>query len=235
MSRYDAQLALDLAQAALQAYAEQDAPSLLATFSGSVARVIVTQRPVLADELIVAFRGTRPMSIRDWLADGDALLVPGRLPGLACRVHAGFHDALGEVKPQLDQCLAALPRSRLHITGHSLGGAMAALYAAGRRDVDSVYTYGQPRAGDAAFAAHLDAGYAQAYVRVVNDCDIVPRIPGEQWGYAHGGLLALFDRAGKLAEPARMGAASLDVVQDLADHAMDRYVDLLGAYTLAAA
>lgn len=79
----------------------------------------------------------------------------------------------------------------LYITGHSLGGAMAALAAAllykgAERDQElyarlrgvlrGVYTYGQPMVGDAAFA-RLCESFTSRVFRHVYKNDIVPRMP----------------------------------------------------------
>ncbi|VDO31915.1 unnamed protein product [Haemonchus placei] len=68
-------------------------------------------------------------------------------------------------------------------TGHSLGGALAALAAArtakqGFRTGDQItmYTYGEPRVGDAQFATNFDAMIKDSY-RVVFRRDIVPHLP----------------------------------------------------------
>ncbi|KAK5978860.1 Triacylglycerol lipase, partial [Trichostrongylus colubriformis] len=68
-------------------------------------------------------------------------------------------------------------------TGHSLGGALATLAAArtakqGLRANEkiTVYTYGEPRVGDALFATNYDSMIKDSY-RVVFRRDIVPHLP----------------------------------------------------------
>ncbi|KAK5986358.1 Triacylglycerol lipase [Trichostrongylus colubriformis] len=68
-------------------------------------------------------------------------------------------------------------------TGHSLGGALATLAAArtakqGLRTSEriTVYTYGEPRVGDAQFATNYDSMIKDSY-RVVFRRDIVPHLP----------------------------------------------------------
>jgi hypothetical protein len=110
------------------------------------------------------------------------------------------------------------------ITGHSLGGALAVLCAhilqAEGWTVHSVYTFGQPRVGDRAFAAAyngLKAGQASSLsfetdrpdacptlgsqtFRLVNENDIVPRLPGWVLGYRHAGQHEFITAAGALVE-----------------------------------
>jgi triacylglycerol lipase len=134
--------------------------------------------------LVVAFRGTEPIKADDWLSDINyyrrelAAGVPGR-------VHGGFANALGEIAAALTDAVAELAageESRVFITGHSLGGALAVLagallhFVSGRR-IAGVFTYGQPRVGDPDFSAAFDRALGPVTFRYVNDLDVVPHIP----------------------------------------------------------
>src|SRR5438132_8264072 len=110
------------------------------------------------DEIIVvAFRGTQPKVVVDWLSDFKARPITWDHP--AGKVHQGFYMALravwgGGVLP--DRLLNRGART-VWITGHSLGGAVAALCAAqaffvSHVPIQGVYTFGQPRVGDSAFS-----------------------------------------------------------------------------------
>jgi hypothetical protein len=79
-----------------------------------------------------------------------------------------------------------------------LGGALAILcaleFCRELLPVSGVYTFGQPRAGNAAFAKMFDATFTPGgsrlkdiTFRVVNQNDIVPRTPGWLLGYRHCG------------------------------------------------
>ena len=81
---------------------------------------------------------------------------------------------------------------RVFATGHSLGGALATLFAcelgrsarAGRRDVAvTMYNFGSPRVGDGAFCDAYHALVPDS-VRVVNRADLVPTLPA-LLGYRH--------------------------------------------------
>lgn len=141
-------------------------------------------------EIIVAFRGTADAG--NWLTDLDC----GLIPVLNFRVHRGFYEAMQAVELDLDASLHAGESRRLWVTGHSLGGALAklwALWAAGRGlDVAGVYTFGQPRVGDAAFATFYDSVLKEQSFRVVHADDIVPRIPWQLSRYRHAGHEVFF-------------------------------------------
>jgi len=67
---------------------------------------------------------------------------------------------------------------KLWITGHSMGGALAALAGAlahweGGMEVAGVYTFGAPKIGDEAFARH----YPVPLFRFENRNDIIPHLP----------------------------------------------------------
>ncbi|XP_073388688.1 triacylglycerol lipase OBL1 [Physcomitrium patens] len=78
------------------------------------------------------------------------------------------------------------PRAKLFITGHSLGGALASLYATmlhytGQTEIASkigaVYTFGQPRVGDQDFVNYANSKLKGKFFRVVYCNDVVPRVP----------------------------------------------------------
>lgn len=150
---------------------------------GSSTQGFVARR---GDIVIVAFRGTEPINADDWLSDVNYhQRAVDKVPGL---LHGGFAKAMGEedvVEPMLDavaELIAGRERTRLFVTGHSLGGALAVLAAAllhfrkGQR-IAGVYTYGQPRLGDSAFSTAYDQALRPVTFRYVNDLDIVPHVP----------------------------------------------------------
>lgn len=137
------------------------------------------------DIVIVAFRGTEPINADDWLSDVNyhQRTLDDDVPGL---LHGGFANALGAgVSEQMRDAVASLAaeeKTRLFITGHSLGGALAVLAAAllhfhFHRRIAGVFTYGQPRVGNPAFSTAYDQALGAVTFRYVNDLDLVPHVP----------------------------------------------------------
>jgi triacylglycerol lipase len=165
------------------------------------------------DMVLVAFRGTEPRNIKDWLTDGEIALLPTPLG----HVHAGFWRAFGSVWPAMLGDIKGIPRldSRsLWITGHSLGAALSTLAAASCHDaglaVAGHYNFGSPRVGDSAFVNVYDERYAANTFRFVNNNDIVPRVPPRELSYRHVDFRKYFDAHFHLVSDARM----LDLLLD---------------------
>jgi len=161
--------------------------------------------------VILSYRGTEPGNIGNWLGDaeiGSDSMIFGREQ---LQVHSGFYrsvratrlqvldelQAAAEGKSLLDhQTRAEHPMEALYVTGHSLGGAMAVLFALSILDekhrsiVDrlrAIYTFGQPlvAADPLPRAAEL---IARRLFRHINAADIVPVLPAIPWGpLAHFG------------------------------------------------
>jgi hypothetical protein len=165
---------------------------------------------------IVAFRGTLPTSLTNWLTDFEVKMVmlgsgdadAGPVPATvgAAGVHEGFYRAtlalLRDViedgmdpAPGLRAYLKARwtekPNLRFWFTGHSLGAAMAAIAAYEIGNVQALYTFGSPRVGDVKFAELFSAADI-AHYRFVHHDDIVPHVPIHVpllFGYEHVGDL----------------------------------------------
>ncbi|KAH7302345.1 hypothetical protein KP509_23G068500 [Ceratopteris richardii] len=113
------------------------------------------------------------------------------------------HLAFDWIHTDLKQLLLENPKAKLVITGHSLGGALAALFAGlifikKTKDnfllerLAAVYTFGQPRIGDKEFATFMTSKIGEhmvQYFRVVFSFDIVPRVPFDDriFGFKHFG------------------------------------------------
>lgn len=196
------------------------------------------------DEIIaVAFRGTEPDKIKDWLTDLDFNLVDGPMEG---KVHDGFYTALGSVWKKIERTIAEFrankPKS-LWFTGHSLGAALATLAVACFRDddrpVDGLYTFGQPRTGDRTFARNFNFEFKPCAFRFVNNNDIVTRTPPRALKYSHVGTFKYFTEPGELIHDIawwnrfldRMHGRSEDILEwgtdGIKDHSMESYEKLV--------
>ncbi|KAH1609892.1 hypothetical protein KXX21_004046 [Aspergillus fumigatus] len=160
--------------------------------------------------IIVAFRGTYSIAntIIDLSAYPQAYVpyhpedgkVSDHLQCLNCTVHAGFlaswSNARAIVLEHVAVARAQYPDYSLVLTGHSLGGAVAALAGVEmqlRGWEPQVTTFGEPRIGNKAFVEFLDRIFdldglgADAqdtrFRRVTHINDPVPLLPLSEWGY----------------------------------------------------
>lgn len=163
-------------------------------YTGAAAIVMETE-----NAYVIAFRGSR--SIQDFVCDAEFPRTPTSFGG----VHYGFYRDIESIMPRIYSTSVDVYsqsyKKPIVITGHSLGGALAILCARALAErnvpVLAVYTFGQPRVGDFEFAAGYDAVLADQTYRVVNQCDIVPRVPGILCGFRNVGqkyfMLSGFD------------------------------------------
>jgi triacylglycerol lipase len=152
---------------------------------------------------IISYMGTKTQfdtyenaiaSIQDWSRNFEALLVPFKLSSaqlggdqpladdnLGGLVHDGFLKQLTEVQ---DQVIATLMQNGgkgrpVFVTGHSQGGAVAALATrallAGGFPVVSTYTFAAPRPGDMTFIKSIPE--TLPIHRIEFGDDIVPHVP----------------------------------------------------------
>ena len=170
------------------------------------AQANVTQETINGEPvIIVAFRGSS--NAKDFLQDAEFWMVDlntnVRLSMSNSRpmCHHGFledFEAISvAVTTAVKNLLVQTPAAKVYLTGHSLGGALAILgaleFARQKLAVTLVTTFGQPRAGNAAFrelynqAGPVAASLGAITFRVVNQNDIVPRLPGWLLNYRHCG------------------------------------------------
>jgi len=133
------------------------------------------------------------------------------------RAHRGFAEAYGAIRSDVLTILKARLEHwkkegvtvKVYATGHSMGGAIANLFAldlsAAPKDPERLlsfdgpvvcYTYGAPRAGNAAFRSVYNALVPQTF-RIVASRDVVPTLP-PSIAYRQIGREVWVDDAGEL-------------------------------------
>ena len=146
---------------------------------------------------VVAFRGSH--DIKNWIANLKFDHIPypdATCPG-GCEVHKGFLEAYRTIQSGIrnatETVLLRHPGASILVTGHSLGAALSTLATLDLlrtfpSQITSLknYNFGQPRVGNAAFAAWA-AGLVEAGgdFRVTHDQDPVPHLPPESFGFLH--------------------------------------------------
>jgi hypothetical protein len=162
---------------------------------------------------IICFRGTEfgGPELTDAFTDANALLVANQNiasggGSRAGKVHKGFHRSALYIWDYLRAAMEAafmqdgeVALDALYVTGHSLGAAVAVIVGENlyndaelepyKAVLRGVYTFGQPAAGDAVYAAECErSGYARMVYRHVYDSDWVPTLPPFSTGdYRHFG------------------------------------------------
>jgi hypothetical protein len=160
--------------------------------------------------VILSYRGTEPSELANWLGDAEVGSEQSTLTladgAQNLRVHSGFHrnvratwwavmrelSVAAQGRSLIDaQSKVEHPLSALYVTGHSLGGAMALLFAmtlsANRAHrsiaerLRAVYTFGQPMAV-AAPPPGLTEEIQSKLFRHVLPRDLVPALPPAGWG-----------------------------------------------------
>jgi triacylglycerol lipase len=205
------------------------------------------------DQIVISFRGTEATALEDIAADLRVRQVGGPLAG---RVHRGFLMALLAIWDDADtpngrfigieHSLKSMKKAidgspALWITGHSLGAGLATIAAAflleEGRPVQGLHTFGCPRVGDSAFVTALDARSGKRNYRLVNNNDVVTRVPPRSFGYDHAGeFWYLSEKADLKCDPnswylfldrslgslCDIGTAGVDAIKD---HSMNSGID----------
>ncbi|CAL0322468.1 unnamed protein product [Lupinus luteus] len=176
----------------------------------STKAIIVQDKNSKPNLIVVAFRGTQPFDADQWRTNIDISWYEQPDVG---KIHHGFMCALGlqnnkewpkeieqngtlnryyayyTIREKLKTMLHANEGAKFIVTGHSLGGALAILFASVLilheetwllEKLEGVYTFGQPRVGDQKFGKYMKdklKTYDVRYMRYVYCNDMVPRVP----------------------------------------------------------
>lgn len=189
---FDIEIARFLAEASLLAYVKEE-PFIEAALSSagfSETRFFSNEGTfaflaIRDDDLVLIFRGTESADQSDYLTNAKIIQTAFLDYGTA---HRGFVEALDWVSGDIDAAAAGLLKQKprnLWVGGHSLGGALATLYALQKPEsISAVYTMGAPRVGGIRLAENTDK-HVTLY-RLVNDNDLIPRLPTPPL-YKHSG------------------------------------------------
>jgi triacylglycerol lipase len=185
---------------------------------------------------IITIRGTATK--KNIFEDADLHMVEDSELGIV--VHKGFNDDTNEVYAEV---VPLLNKSyRTSITGHSLGGAIAAILAIkldkNGYDVDRVVTFGQPKFTN---AAGVKVYEDLPLHRVVHHLDIVPMLPPGSWvstskhSYEHVGPETIVNNDGSFTHLLEHDAERLSIGEfwrnirhaSLNDHHVSAYREIL--------
>lgn len=159
------------------------------------------------DFVIISFRGTELNSnstLYEVATDLNAIPTPFSEGG---KVHKGFLKALDEIwsmkhglKEAIDSIIEEDTNRPIWITGHSLGGALAALCFSRVPQAAGLYIYGAPRIGDMDF---INITKSKPIWRIEHDCDpitqVPPNLPAIKFCFEDIGELIFIDRDGEIS------------------------------------
>lgn len=139
--------------------------------------IVLKGKGNLAGEYAVIVRGTN--TFHDVLTDLNAGMDRGPTGHI---VHTGFNRVHRSMNMQVIQALRGKNPSKIHVMGHSLGGAVATLFAgqfanAGVAPV-RLYSFASPRVGNTAFSEFMTRTVGSDNIkRVYSPADPVPMVP----------------------------------------------------------
>ncbi|KAK9808596.1 hypothetical protein WJX72_000227 [[Myrmecia] bisecta] len=163
--------------------------------------------------VIVSFRGTEPTNLINLRSSGRISMSWREDMG---RIHDGFYSSLFYESPDggslfntlVDEMRRVSEGRQIFLTGHSLGGALANLFALGLQlrhpdlgeRIGGIYSFGAPRMGDSAFAdAYTNANPGKTF-RMVYASDIIPKVPPRWLEYTHFGEERFLTTFGQLLD-----------------------------------
>ena len=241
----------DSYQAHVSRWESDQTRSTLAGIDSQIPRGVVVREQVvvtafqLPEVIFVAFRGTT-ISFADFKADLD--VRKARYPlgfGESVKFHRGFFEAVLEAFDEVVERIDTYRQPKdlpIYVCGHSLGGAMAAIFhgqanedkhhlSGGRRHrssprTEACYTFGMPRYGDLSAKALL----AQPY-HTYNELDAVPTLPPKLLGYVDSANERCVNAIPAVLPSIHKGDFAfrtqdgMSTILGVSDHRMERYID----------
>lgn len=198
---------------------------------GQVCFGLITNGP---EGLIVTIRGTAKPG--EWGRDGEAIMEPSIFPG--CGWHAGFgaiYRTLTVRTVPLGLWLLGI-RSKygtptnVTVTGHSLGGPLAA-FAAYDGDADAYIGFSSPKPADGAFRSLFQATFPDSFNHTTQG-DIVPDLPFtfgllEATDFVHCAARIIYPDD-SITPPVGAGLTDLMAIEE-ARHAVQTVIALINA------
>jgi hypothetical protein len=148
------------------------------------------------DVLVASIAGTEPGSMGDWFQNFDIHVdADGAHRGFLDGARAAFTPVVGAMSNHAGPT---------YLTGHSLGGVIAAMTAGLMDQTHSdrllgVYTIGMPRPGKAQYSTPYNARLGARTFRLVHGDDLVAKVPLSSLGFRHVGSLLACPRGGTFA------------------------------------
>lgn len=133
-----------------------------------------------ANDVFIVFRGTK--TAKEWIKNFNMGLIDYLVSDYG-EVHDGFLQTYSFARNSIIEVLKVLEeKTRVYVTGHSLGGALATLAAPDiennmSREIKGIYTFGSPRVGNAKFSISYNKEFGKKSYRIANSSDIVTSIP----------------------------------------------------------
>jgi hypothetical protein len=132
--------------------------------------------------IYVALRGSS--SALNWLDDAEVKLVDyTSFPACKCKVHYGFYRSIQGIANRTISTVSILkkrfPQYTIIMTGHSYGASTVQLLAMELYKANittEIYNFGQPRVGEALYAAFVNSAISN-YWRFTHNKDMVPHLP----------------------------------------------------------
>jgi len=133
--------------------------------------------------IIVVLNGTTVEDINDILCDINIFYEKTNFG----KIHKGFFEYYKKLRKPVFSSLLKLNKEKnrkIYWTGHSLGGALAVIFALIFGE-GVIYTFGSPKVGDKNFAEYCNKNLI--HYRIYNEDDLITKLPPIDFLYEHCG------------------------------------------------